>query len=72
MTYITKSGDTVDSRSINAELLVDLSGDGDGGVDGVADNTDNGVGSGLGASSGKLGNDSGVGVEANASFRDLK
>ena len=59
----TESGDTVDSGSINAELLVDLGGDGNGRVDGVADDTDDGVGGGLGASSGELGDDGGVGVE---------
>jgi len=58
-----ESGDTVDSGSINAELLVDLGGDGNGRVDGVADDTDDGVGGGLGASSGELGDDGGVGVE---------
>ena len=64
LTVFTEGGDTVDSGSINAELLVDLGGDWDGGVDVVADNTDNGVGGGLGAGSGELSNDSGVGVEA--------
>ena len=60
---LTESGDTVDSGSINAELLVDLGGDWDSRVDGVADDTDDGVGGGLGAGSGELGDDGGVGVE---------
>ena len=64
LTVFTEGGDTVDSGSINAELLVDLGGDWDGGVDGVADDTDNSVRGGLGAGSGELSNDGGVGVEA--------
>jgi len=58
-----ESGDTVDSGSINAELLVDLGGNGHGRVDGVADDTDNSVGGGLGAGSGELSDDGGVSVE---------
>jgi len=58
-----KGGDTVDSGRVNAELLVDLGGDGHGRVDGVADNTDNGVRGGLGAGSGELSDNGGVGVE---------
>ncbi len=65
---LTESGDTVDSRSINAELLVDFGGNGHGRVDGVADDTDNSVGGGLGAGSGELGDDGGVSVETEKFF----
>ena len=65
---LTESGDTVDSGSINAELLVDLGGNGHGRINGVADDTDNSVGGGLGAGSGELSDDGGVSVETDKFF----